>query len=84
MAAGAGQHLEPLSVGEKILILRSRKQWHQRQLSQESGIHRNTVGAIERGVLPHPSGEVVNRLAEVLGVTTDFLLKKDKTFGMTD
>jgi transcriptional regulator with XRE-family HTH domain len=84
MASGAGQHLEPLSIGEKILILRWRKQWQQKQLSKALGIHRNTVGLIERGLLLHPSGTIVQRLAEVLGVPTDFLLKKDKTFGMTD
>jgi transcriptional regulator with XRE-family HTH domain len=81
MASGPGRYLGPLSIGEKILILRSRKQWQQKQLSKESGIHRNTVGWIERGVLPNPSGEVVQRLAEVLGVTADFLLNPERTFG---
>jgi transcriptional regulator with XRE-family HTH domain len=76
-----GGNLGPLSCGEKILILRSRKQWRQWELGHAAGIDRNTVGAIERGQLRNPSGSIVQKLAEVLGVTTDFLLNPERTFG---
>jgi transcriptional regulator with XRE-family HTH domain len=81
MASGAGAYLGPLTTGEKIVILRGRKHWHQKHLSQLSGIHRNTLGWIERGCLLNPSGTIVQRLAEVLGVSAGFLLDPTRTFG---
>jgi transcriptional regulator with XRE-family HTH domain len=76
-----GGNLGPLSCGEKILILRTRKQWHQWELAEAVGISRDTVGVIERGQLRNPSGGIVQKVAEVLGVTTDFLLNPEQTFG---
>jgi len=61
------------TVGERIRKLRREKDWSQRRLAQKAGIHEKMVCRYEKGV-NIPSIESLQKIADALGVTTDFLM----------
>jgi transcriptional regulator with XRE-family HTH domain len=67
-----------MHIGERIALLRRRQDMTQRELAEESGVHRNTIARLERGVLQDLPGRFILRIAQTLGTSTDFL------FGLTD
>jgi DNA-binding XRE family transcriptional regulator len=71
-------HMVEMSFGERIALLRRRQGMTQREVAEESGVHRNTIARLERGVLHDLPGSAVGRLARALGTSADFLL------GLTD
>ena len=64
--------------GEKLRKLRREKDWSQTQLAQKIGTHRRLVSRYENDATT-PSTETLQKIAQVFGVTTDFLLAENAT-----
>ena len=62
-----------MAMGERILALRKQRGWSQRQLAQKVGTSGPIVGRYERGEMT-PSVEVAKKLADIFGVTLDYLV----------
>ena len=60
-------------VGHRIRSLREQKGWSQERLGFRSGLHRNYVGGVERGVR-NVGVENIAKLAKALGVRPRDLL----------
>ena len=60
-------------LGARIAALRRNKGWSQTQLAQQLKISPSAVGMYEQG-RREPSGELLVAMAQVFGVSTDFLL----------
>ena len=60
-------------LGARIAVLRRAKGWNQAELGGMLGVSSSAVGMYEQG-RRQPSAEQLVRLAEIFGVTTDFLL----------
>jgi transcriptional regulator with XRE-family HTH domain len=63
-----------MTLGEKVHLLRRRKDWTQRELAGLVAITTNYLARLERDEVPDPGSSVVKRLAQRLGVSTDYLL----------
>lgn len=63
-----------MTLGERILILRRRRNLSQRALAKAAAVNFNTIARLEQGGLHDLSGEYIVKLARVLGCTTDVLL----------
>lgn len=59
--------------GERIMILRERKGYTQKQLAQRLGISRNAVNLWEMSITK-PSTEYLIELSKIFHVTTDYIL----------
>ena len=59
---------------ERIKALRKQKNLSQTELGQLAGLHYTNIGRFERGA-SRPSGDTLKRLADALGVTSDYLLE---------
>lgn len=68
MAAGV---LE--SFAQRLRKLRKNRNLSQTELGQRAGLHYTHIGRFERGT-SRPSGDTLKRLADALGVTSDYLL----------
>ncbi len=66
-----------MSIGEKIKNLRQEKRFKQEDLAKKIGISRLMLGKYERGQAT-PSAETLQKLAQVLNVSTDYLLSDDE------
>ena len=60
-------------LGMRIALLRTVHDWSQAELAQRIGVSTSAVGMYEQG-RREPSLDLVVRLAQELGVTTDYLL----------
>jgi transcriptional regulator with XRE-family HTH domain len=67
-----------MTLGERVHLHRRRKQLTQQQLGDEVGLSKASVYRIEKGEFDDVKGQTVVRLAQVLGVSADYLL------GMTE
>ena len=61
------------SLGQKLRTLRKGKKLTLEQLAEITGSSKSYIWELENKNPPRPSAEKVSRLAEALGVTTDFL-----------
>lgn len=59
--------------GKRVRELRSERGWKQKELAQKLGTAAVVVGRYERGDMM-PSIEVAHKMAEVFGVTVDYLV----------
>lgn len=60
--------------------LRERRRMSRRVLGERCGLSKNIIGQYERGT-KKPSVETLMELADIFGVTTDYLLgRKEKIF----
>jgi transcriptional regulator with XRE-family HTH domain len=59
---------------ERIKALRKQKNLSQTELGQLAELHYTHIGRFERGA-SRPSGDTLKRLADALGVTSDYLLE---------
>lgn len=73
---GAGTVLVTEGFAKRLRDLRQQRGLHQGALAEKVGLHQNQIGRYERGT-SHPSGEALKRLADVLGVSTDYLIEGD-------
>jgi transcriptional regulator with XRE-family HTH domain len=62
------------SLGERVYIWRRRRGWNQQELADTAKVHRVQISKIERGRTERVEAETVKRLAQALGVKTDYLL----------
>jgi transcriptional regulator with XRE-family HTH domain len=65
-----------MKLNEKIKRLRKENGLSQVKLSELAGIHKTHFSRLERG-LYKPSVEVLKKIAEILNVSTDYLIKDD-------
>ena len=66
-----------MTLGERVLIWRRRRNLTQQALAEAVGIAKNTIARLEQGGITDLRGQVIARLAQVLGVSTDYLLGLD-------
>lgn len=59
-----------MTIGENMKMARLRKWVTQKELSERSGVHVNSIGAYERGKST-PTVETACKLAKALGMTLD-------------
>ncbi len=59
--------------GNAVRLLRTGAGITQRDLAERQGLHRNYLGALERGTVPNPGLATVDRLARSLGVSVSVL-----------
>jgi transcriptional regulator with XRE-family HTH domain len=72
------------TLGDRIRMHRARLRLSQSDLGDKVGLSTNGVSLIERGAVD-PRASVICAIADVLGVSTDYLLKgKRKTRRLTD
>lgn len=62
------------SLGERLLLSRRRAKLTQQELHIKAGVGLNTITRLEQGRSQQVSTAVLLRLAETLGVSTDYLL----------
>ncbi|MBS4095791.1 MAG: helix-turn-helix transcriptional regulator, partial [Sulfuricella sp.] len=61
-------------VGEKIRAQRKRLKLTLEQLAEKTGSSKSYIWGLENGPAVRPSAEKIARIAEVFGVTVEFLL----------
>ena len=61
-------------LGKRVLLTRRDRKLTQVQLAQAIGLSSNTIARLERGEVQYLRADYVARLAQLLGVTTDYLL----------
>jgi transcriptional regulator with XRE-family HTH domain len=59
---------------QRLRELRKQKNLSQTELGQRAALHYTHIGRFERGT-SRPSGDTLKRLADALGVTSDYLLE---------
>lgn len=69
----------PTQLGKKIRQLRKGKGWTLEKLAELTGSSKSYIWELENKDLPRPSAEKIGKIANVLGVTTDYLMDKSKT-----
>lgn len=63
-------------LADKIILLRKKNGWSQEELAEKMGVSRQAVSKWE-GALSAPDLDKVLLLSQILGVSTDYLLKDD-------
>lgn len=66
-----------MNLGEKIKTLREKKGLYQKDSAEELGVSTSTIGKYETDKRK-PDYEVINRIADFFGVTTDWLLGREE------
>lgn len=59
---------------DRLKQLRKQRDLSQAQLAEAVGVHQNHIGRYERGE-SQPSADALRRLADALGVSTDYLIE---------
>lgn len=72
------------TLGRKVRDLRQEKGLTLDQLAQATGSSKSYIWEIENKPVARPSGEKLNRIAAVLGVTPEFLADEDRTNATAD
>ena len=63
-----------MTLGERVLIVRRRRDMTQRALAKAAGLNTNTISRLEQGDLKDLGGTSIANLARALGTSADFLL----------
>ena len=61
-------------LGKRVLLRRRDLHLTQKELAEQAGISANTIARLERGGVQDLRGNAIVRLADALGVSTDYLL----------
>lgn len=69
-----------MTFGEKLRTLRLQKKMTQQELAKEAGLGMNTISNYEKGKTYPQDRGVYARLAEILGVSTDYLHNENDDF----
>ena len=64
----------PLTLGERVLLWRKRRRLTQKELAARINLNPISLSKIERGVVQELEASTVRKLAQALGVKTDYLL----------
>jgi len=67
-----------LSIGNRIVILRKQKNWSQVELAKQINASREIISRYERNE-SQPSIDMILKMANVFGVTVDFLLGQSES-----
>lgn len=65
------------SISSKITILRKEKKWSQVELAKQIGASREIISRYERNE-SQPSVDMIIKIANVFGVTVDFLISQSE------
>lgn len=60
-------------VGQRIKWLREKREWSQIQLAEKLGIHNTVLSRIESGEKKGVDYHLISNVADLFGVSTDFL-----------
>jgi len=60
---------------KRLRELRKQKKLSQAELAKIVGVHHTHIGRYERGVSARPAADTLKKLADILGVTTDYLIE---------
>jgi transcriptional regulator with XRE-family HTH domain len=63
-----------MTLGERVLIVRRRRDMTQRELAKAAGLNTNTISRLEQGDLKDLGGQAIANIARALGTSADFLL----------
>ena len=63
-----------MTLGERIRIIRERRGWSQNELARRARVTQALISELESGKRKDVTGRTLRRLAESLGVTTDYLI----------
>jgi transcriptional regulator with XRE-family HTH domain len=63
--------LDPVKLGERVMLSRRRRGWTQLQLEEVSGVRVVTIARVERARMPKVSLDVVVRLATAMDASID-------------
>ncbi|NJP37890.1 helix-turn-helix domain-containing protein [Alkalicoccus luteus] len=66
-----------MSLGDRIVRLRERKSWSQRELASRANINVSVLNRIEKGERPARADEILT-ISRLLDVSTDYLLKGEE------
>ena len=69
----------PTSLGARIRMARLRYGMSQAELARRIGISNTAMNQIESGKTPDPAASRIKAIADVLGVSTDYLLGRCDT-----
>jgi repressor LexA len=69
------------SLGERIRKTRIRYGMSQAELARRIKVSLNTMNKIEAGETPDPRASRIRAIADVLGVSTDYLLGREEEVG---
>jgi transcriptional regulator with XRE-family HTH domain len=69
---------ENMDIGKRIISLREKRGWTQRELANRVNLNVSVMNRIESNDRPVKDSELIN-LANVLEVTTDYLLGRSET-----
>ena len=64
----------PVTPGERITDLRKARGWEQKDLADNSGLHRSQISRIENGKVEKLSHDILIKLAKTFHVSTDYIL----------
>ncbi|MFJ8262687.1 helix-turn-helix domain-containing protein [Rummeliibacillus sp. NPDC094406] len=67
-----------MDIGKKIILLREKKNWSQRELASRVGLNPSVMNRIESGERPAKDEEIL-KLSRVLDCSTDFLLGRTES-----
>jgi transcriptional regulator with XRE-family HTH domain len=63
-----------MRIGEKVQRLRLERKMTQQELADRAGISQPVISRLEREARANVNADVLKRLAQVLGCTTDYLV----------
>ena len=66
--------MEPLTLGERIALIRRRQGMTQQALADQIGVTQTEIHRLEKGLVKDPHMSRVKALAQHLQVTTDWLM----------
>lgn len=66
-----------IELSQRIRAVRERKGWTQNHLAVVSGIPQPTIWRLEKGMIRNPKASLLQRLAQALDVSADYLLRAD-------
>ena len=72
-----------MTLGEKIKLARMHKKISQQELSEKAGTHQKNISKYEQDLVV-PSAITLKRIADILEVTTDYLLGGDNQNSIKD
>ena len=61
-------------LSQRIKRLRDKKGWNQTELADRAAVQQSLLSKIEKGSRPNPTIDIVRKLAQALGCTTDYLI----------
>jgi len=67
-----------MELSKRLVLLRQKKGWSQIDLARAAGIPQPTICRLESGDIKQPKIMTLVKIAEALGVSTDYLASEDE------